>query len=229
MQFITKKRLTETQAVRALLAADISEERVLSACTADAYQSLEGTIRDLLAIRRDSELCDYEEALGMDRDINLSALSIESRTVIARTMIRAHSSEWFPSVTLSSFQKRLFATLPSTKDQEVVWRYANKLAKFHPVYRDSYAWAQELSWMMAELESHRTIRARAAEDASKVPAFTDEQLEEYLYRRAAHCDECEAIATSKVPKERLAAISSEVKRFHSMEEADEHERRAAKW
>ena len=231
MSFITRKMLTETEAVRELLASDRTEERVLSALRPETRARLAALIADQMAIQRDKELSDYEEALGLDAGIDLAALSLRSRVVIARTMIRRHRSmtPWSPNPTLSAFQARLFATVPSERDQTEIWTAATSLSIFHPAGRDSAPWNGILDHLAFVLNRHASQRADALARADEVAAMTDLELEDFLYNREEPHEECELLAMSKVPRERLDPILAVVRRQQRLDEEDEIEARQSKW
>ena len=151
---------------------------------------------------------------------DLSTLTNAERVRALRAMLNKYEPtyQWIqkPAV-LNAFLERLYATLPSEEDVQPLWLAARILTDYSIAEFERY------------MEYHETKRQAAAADAEDMPSRSDAEIEEYLYTRVAHCEDCAKIAMSKVPDERLQPIWVTVKRMHSDEEEDAMEARSSKW
>jgi hypothetical protein len=154
------------------------------------------------------------------KELDLSTLTHGERVRALRTMLDIYEPtyQWAqkPPV-LSAFLERLYATLPSEQDIQPLWLAARAMT--------DRSIAEFERWMAY----HETRRQEAAADAEDMPSKSDAKIEEYLYTRVAHCEDCARIAMSKVPEERLQPIWYIVKAMHMDEKEDEMEARASKW
>lgn len=154
------------------------------------------------------------------KDRDLSTLSHAERVRALRGMLDTYEPtyQWIqkPAV-LNAFLERLYATLPSEQDIQPLWLAARIMTDHSIAEFERY------------MEYHETKRQEAAADAEDMPSKSDDKIEEYLYTRVAHCEDCAKIAMRKVPEERLQPIWYLVKRMHIDEEEDEMEARSSKW
>jgi len=152
--------------------------------------------------------------------MDLSTLTNAERVQALRAMLDKYEPtyQWIqkPPVLLS-FLERLYATLPSEQDVQPLWLAARILTDHSIAEFERY------------MEYHETKRQAAAADALLMPSKSDAEIEDYLYTRVAHCEDCAKIAMSKVPEERLQPIWYTVRRMHNDEEEDEREARSSKW
>jgi len=221
---------SKEQVILALFTAEVSEERILAALPPARAARIATLIAEdkahRKAIRRDKSLTEYEEALGLDEGTRLDVLSISSRALIARTMIRAYD---IMHPVLNAFRGRLFATLPSVRDQNALWDCASTLAGFPAGWREAPFWKGALDRLEHQLQLHALMRTSAFETADSMVLLTDEELHDYLYNRAGHCKECALAALSKVPAERLAPIWKTVQQIHRCQDEEEIEAQESKW
>ena len=151
---------------------------------------------------------------------DLSTLTNAERVQALRAMLDKYEPtyQWIqrPPV-LSAFLERLHATLPSEQDVQPLWLAARILTDHSIAEFERY------------MEYHETKRQIAAEEAVLMPSRSDAEIEDYLYTRVAHCEDCAKLAMSKVPEERLQPIWNAVKRMHIDEEEDAMEARQSKW